>query len=335
MRVTLPFLILAAMLSAGSALAAPGVTVGPLPHSDRLFPYLEPGPAFAGTPLAVAEARLPGAVIVVSATDGAKLAAPAGAIAFMLGQMAQTPAVGRQEITSRRFAPLVASDQDLAPALKAGRHLILLAVKSPLIDELRPRLPAGFGSDGPALHVVENSFAPGKHVMILSGRSVDDVLAAADYLAYDRLLHRSGAYDGLFSFVRLRAYLEQGNFQAAKDSLADPLQLRGCAKPVVAMLPRMAQLPAGGPELAAKRNSLVFKDIRAAIARADQPQAIGYWKQAMETCYACHAGRGGPQVVKFKRNSYPHRLHQTLASDAGMECASCHQGPTEAVGYAN
>lgn len=335
MRVTLPVLALATILASSSVQAAPAVSIGPLPYSDRLFPYVEAGPAFTGIPLEVAEARLPGAVVVVGEADAAKLVAPAGTLAFMLGQLAQTPAVGRPEITSRRFPPIVTTDKDLTPALKSGRHLILLATNSPLIDELKAKLPADFGTSGPALHVVENAFAPGKHVMVVSGPTADAVLAGTDYLAYDRLMHRTGAYDGLFGFVRLRTYLERKNFQAAKDLLDDPRQLRGCAKPVVAMLPRMAQMPPEAAALAAKRNSLVFKDIRAAVSREDQPQAIAYWQQTMETCYACHAGRGGTQVLKFKRNSFPHRLHQDIAKASGMECASCHQGTTQFVGYGN
>lgn len=335
MRVTLPFLLIAALLAANSATAAPAVSIGPHPFSDRQFPYVEEGPVFNGIPLEVAHARLPGAVIVIAAADAAKLAAQAGKIAFMLGQLAQSPAVGRHEIMSRQFTPLVMSDREITPAIKTGRNLILLGVKNPLMDELKPKLPARFGVEGPALYVVADAFAPGKHVMAVTGPTDDDMLAASDYLAYDRLLHRSGAYDGLFGFVRLRTYLEKRNFRAASDLLDDPQQLRACAKSVTVMMPRQAQMPAGVPEMSMKRNTLVFKHLREAISREDQPGAIGYWKQTMETCYACHAGRGGKQVVMFKPARYPHRLHQGIAAGANLECTSCHQGSTEALGYAN
>lgn len=328
------WIILAALaLAAPGAQAAPSVQVGPGPASDRLFPYLVPGTAFGGTPLAQEQVLVPGPVIVYDADAAATLAPAAGQLAFMLGQLAQSPTLTRQQVASRSYEPVMTDDQHLG-ALRTTRPLIVLGRTGALLQQLRTKLPTDFARRGPAIHVVPDALAPGLPVMVVSGPTDEDVVQATSYLANERLHLRAGAYDGFFAFVRLRTYLEKSEWFAASELLDDPRQLKGCAKGVTVQSTRMAQMPAGVPELATRRNQLVFRDLRAALGKQDRPGAIGIWQEAMQTCYACHAGRGGTRVLPFTRVSYPHRLHQDLATRAGMTCVQCHQGPTEQLGYA-
>lgn len=315
-------------LWAPAVLAATGLTIGPSPTSDRRFPYVLEGPAFTGTPLAVKAARLPGFTIVLGtdaggpATDSAA-AAQAASLAQQIGLWAEAPAAGS----------LVRLASDMTDADLAAGHLIVMGPRNPLFERLGKRLPADLGKQGPALWVVEDAFAPGKHVMVVTGRHGADVSQAVEYLANERLFFKSGAYDGFLAFVRLRTYLEKDNFVAATDLLDDPRQLRACAQPVMVMGPKLKAMPAEVGQLAQKRNQLVFGGIREALAKGDKPLAVARWQGAMETCYACHQGRGGLQVRKAAPPEYPHRQHQAIAERAGMSCTDCHQGVTASVGY--
>jgi hypothetical protein len=315
-------LLTAFAVLAPAVMAASGLRIGPQPTSDRRFPFVEAGAAFTGTPLAMRHAQLP-AVFLVTAGPQEALAAQASAIALTLGQWTEAPS----------SQPLVRMASELTPGDLAQRHLIVLGQRNPLVARLGSRVPRDLGQDGPALWVVEDAFAPGKHVMVLAGRNDAELSQAADYLANERLFFKAGAYDGFLAFVRLRGYLASDNFAAAADLLDDPRQLKGCAKPVEKMGPKLAAMPPEVGQLAQRRNQLVFGEIRKAIAEQDKQVAILRWQETMTTCYACHQGRGGPQVRKFKPLEYPHRKHQEIAERAGMTCVSCHQGVTEIVGY--
>lgn len=310
-------------LFAPAVLAATGLKIGPSPMSDRGFPYVVEGPAFTGTPLAVSQVRLPGATIVLGSDAGLASAAQASSLAHMLGLWAEAPAT----------KPLVRQATEMMPADLSSGHLILVGPRNPLIERLGKKLPADLGKQGPALWVVESAFAPGKHAMIVTGRHDQDVAQAVDYLANERLFFKSGAYDGFLAFVRLRTYLEKENLAAAADLLDDPRQLKACAQPVMVMGPKLKAMPPEVGQLAQKRNQLVFGGIREAFAKGDKPLAVARWQGAMETCYACHQGRGGMQVRKAVPPEFPHRQHQAIAERAGMSCTDCHQGVTASVGY--
>lgn len=305
-----------------AAVASPTVRVGPMPTSDRRFPFVVEGPAFTGTPLAVTHARLPGVTIVLGQADTGS-ARQAAALALRLGQWTESAAE----------RPLVRMATEMTPEDLARDHLIVLGQENILAERLKGRLPEDLGKRGPELWVLEDAFAPGKHVLLVAGRDAHERTAAADYLANERLVFKAGAYDGFFAFVRLRGYLEKGNLLAAADLLGDPRQLRGCAKPVMLMGPKLAGMPPEVGELARRRNQLVFGGIREAVAQGDGKKAIGLWQQTMETCYACHQGRGGPRVRQYAPLEVPHRSHQAIAERAGLSCTTCHQGPTEAAGY--
>jgi hypothetical protein len=307
---------------APAVLAATGLQIGPTPTSDRRFPFVEEGPAFTGTPLAVRNARLPG-VTIVTGTPDAPQAASTAALALMLGQWTEAPSAH----------PLVRQAGEMTDAELAQRHLIILGQGNPLVGRLGNKVPRDLGQAGPALWVVENAFVPGKHVMVAAGRDAAEISQAVDYLANERLFFKAGAYDGFLAFVRLRGYLEKDNLAAAADLLDDPRQLRGCAKPVEKMGPKMAAMPPAARALAQKRNQLVFGGIREAIAKDDSKLAVSRWQETMQTCYACHQGRGGPQVRKYQPLEYPHRKHQEIATAAGLSCTTCHRGATEVVGY--
>lgn len=311
-------------LAATAVSAAGGVRVGPEPFADRRFPYVEEGTAFAGTPLAQEGVRLPAPVLVH--TGDAAVAARLGEVAFMLGQFSEAAPVGAAEMRSRQFRPLVSGVESLGgerPAIVAGR-------RETLPEALRAQLPPEAGKTGPA---VWTAALAGQPVLVLTGPGEAEVLQAVDYLAYDRLFFKDGAYDGFFAFVRLRGHLEAGELAAALQLLDQPGGVAGCAKPVTQMAPRMAEMPPAAAALAKKRNGLVFGELRRALEARDQGRATAAWKEAMATCYACHQGRGGPEVRKFKPLEYPHREHQTIARQGGLSCAACHQGVTAIAGY--
>lgn len=309
-------------LLAPAVMAASGIQIGPTPASDRRFPFVTEGPAFTGTPLAVKQARLPG-VLIVTGTPSARQSTQAASLALTLGQWTDAPG----------DAPLAKAASELTPEDLKARHLVILGRENALVEKLGPKVPRDLGQNGPALWVVENAFAADRHAMILAGRNDAELDQAVDYLANERLFFKAGAYDGFMAFVKLRTYLEKENFQAASDLLDDPRQLRGCAKPVQIMGPKMAALPPEVGKLAQHRNQLVFGGIRQAVAQGDKATAVAKWQETMNTCYACHQGRGGMQVRKYKPLEFPHRQHQEIAQRAGLDCISCHQGPTQYVGY--
>lgn len=328
--------VLAAGLAAGllttiaQAAVSPAVQIGPTPLADRRFPYVQEGVAFEGTFLRNAQTRLSAPVLSYPAGE-AEWAARLGDVAFALGQLSEAPAEagpGRPE----HFRPLVVADSQLSPATLRAQPVIWAGPRDRLPAALRAKLHAEVLAAGPAVWVVPGGLHPAQPTMVLTGPNRAAVEQAIGYLAHEGLYRKSGAYDGLFSFVRLRGYLEHENYLAAIQLLDDPRGVAGCAKPVD-LARRKPPMPPAAQAMAARRNELVFKELRAALQAQDKAAAVTTWKAAMGTCFACHQGAGIPQVRKFKPLEYPHRAHQAIAAKAGLTCAACHEGPTAIRGY--
>ncbi len=86
--------------------------------------------------------------------------------------------------------------------------------------------------------------------------------------------------------------------------------------------------------MAAKRNKLVFQDLRKWLKLGAQQAATVTWQSAMETCYACHQGQDGvKRYRKFKPNEQEHFHHTKIATRMGLGCDTCHKGKTAMAGY--
>lgn len=295
----------------------------PTSFSDRTFPYLQVSEAFAGIPLQT-EALVPHALIVVGEKETSDILVQAAGMAYMIGQWSQDPGTSVTKVRQGKSLFPVVLDRDLTDEDIHSFNLIAVGKKNSIYERLADKLKG----QGSFIEVVENGLTEGRDVMIVS-----DPKAAA-YLANKRLYFASGAYRGFFNFVATRLFIGDSNFAAATFSLDNPEGVRACGKPVVLMTAGKENLPPEMLKVAQKRNTLVFKDLREALAAKDKQGSIKAWEAAMETCYSCHQGKDGvPKYRKFTPNEGVHSYHQRIVKKFGVGCTTCHKGKTTIVGY--
>ncbi|MHB2147568.1 cellulose biosynthesis cyclic di-GMP-binding regulatory protein BcsB [Calditrichota bacterium LG25] len=317
MKWLLSFVLLAAL--AGNS-PRRSVQILPEPLADRTFQYTRILPTFGGTPLEV-EALVPNALIVVGRQEAPELVLQAGQVAFMLGQWIHDAGVSLEKVKQGvNLAPLKFDDQVTESDLKQF-NLIVLGTKNKFVKQAKLK------GQGSFLEVTDAPFG-GRQMLIVSD------LKAASYLANKRLFFKAGAYNSFFAFVKARVFIEQNDLDAALFTLNDPQGIHGCARPVMLALSQKDRLPEQMLQVAKKRNKLVFKDLQQALKNKNSDKAKAIWRQAMETCYACHQGQDGvKRFRKFTPNQGEHAYHQKIAESAGVSCQTCHTGKTEVVGY--
>jgi|GEM_PF-734910 len=316
-------LLLVGMLAASLAAADKPPKILPEATADRTFPYLQQAQTFQGTPLAV-KALVPRALVVVGEDAGPRMQVQAANIAYMLGQWSQDPGTSLEAVQAGANLAPVALASELSEEQTRSRDIILLGTGNELYGRLADRIEA----EGSFIRVVEDGLAPGRSVMVVSDPD------AAAYLANRRLYFKSGAYGGFFSFVKVRALIQQGDFAEALYSLSDPEGVRGCGKPVVLAIGHKADLPDKMMQVAKQRNRLVFKELRAALKAEDKKRAVEVWHETMKTCYACHQGSEDvPRYRQFVPDAGVHSYHQEVAGALGASCGTCHRGETAVVGY--
>lgn len=296
----------------------------PTPTADRTFQFVKMDRSFVGTPLEV-DALVPHALFVVGAEESAALTVQAGNMAYMIGQWSNEPGTSLEAIQMKANLGPVLLDRELTEEQIADHNLVLVGSNNSIYKQLADRLEG----EGSFLEVVPDALAPGRDVMVLSD------LAAARYLANNRLYFKSGAYAGFFAFVKSRVMIENENFAEALFALDDPSAVRGCGKPVILAIGHKEKLPPAMLKVAQKRNKMVFKDLRAALEAEDKESALTIWDSAMATCYGCHQGtQGVERYRKFVPNADEHAFHN-LVSSKGSLCTDCHKGVTAIVGYDN
>lgn len=309
------------VLAAGQSTAA--VQILPTPLSDRTFQFVHRSQSFLGTPLQT-EALTPHALFVIGGGEQADLYLQAATMAYMIGQWTQEPGTSVEKIKRNQNLGPILLDEQLSPQHIAARNLVIIGKN----NNIHPRIASRLTGKGSFIEVVKDALAPGRDLMFVS----DD--KAAFYLANKRLYFKSGAYKGFFSFAKVRALIERGEYAEALNSLDNPEAVRGCGKPVILAIGHKEQLPAELLRVAKTRNELVFKDLRASLMAKDKTQAVTVWQKAMGTCYGCHQGRNGiTQFRKFKPNPQEHGYHSVLASQFGLKCETCHHDLTKIVGY--
>ncbi|NDY43462.1 hypothetical protein G3N55_11490 [Dissulfurirhabdus thermomarina] len=324
----------AAVCLAGAWLAGPacaGVRVGPGPFADRTFPYVRVGKAFSGTPLETDRALVPAVRVVVGAAEPAPVVQAAALVAAAVAAWTDDPGVTAAESAAGDFPEILRLDTEIPPAEVRDFPLVVVGTQNRLAERLSAA--AGPMPEGPAVWRVAKGLPGGRDVLWVRGRDPAEIRAAARYLAHRRLYFKQGAYQGFFGFVRLRGLIERGQFAAAAAAYDEPGGLLGCGKPMMLILPHLSEKPPALRETAARRNRLVLKDLRGAVAARDGARALAAWRSAMQTCYACHLGRGGPRFRPFAPSPEPHRLHGRIASGFGLRCIDCHAGSTARAGY--
>ncbi len=308
---------------AAFVMLAADLQIGPSPFADRTFNYLRVDSTFQGIPLKTT-ALVPASIVVLGAREDRQMFVQAANIAFMLGQWSDDVGSSVGKIKQNKTYKPVVLAKDVTKQMLKNFNVILLGRKNRFFKKLNLDLP----QENSVLQVVKNGLSPGRDVLFVS-----DAQAAA-YLANKRLYFKSGAYRGFFNFVRLRCLIEKGQLAAGLDLLRDPAGVRGCAKPVLLAVAHKEKLPRGMLKIAKKRNQLVFGKLKKALKQKNKEQAIKIWQKAMRTCYACHQGQDGvPRFREFTPDPQVHGYHQKIVERFNMDCATCHKGQTEIVGY--
>ncbi len=312
-----------ALLLGMPASAETTVSILPTATADRTFQFVQPARTFLGTPLEI-DSLTPYALFVVGQEEDQQLFTQAATMAFMIGQWAQDPGTSLEAVRANRNLGPVVLDVELTDEHVAERNLVVLGSKNRLYAKLAPRLQ-GTGS---FIQVIPDGLAPGRDVMFVSDET------AAAYLANKRLYFKAGAYKGFYNFAKIRALLERGDFSEALNSLDDPDGVRGCGKPVILAIGHKEKLPRQMLDMAAKRNKLVFQDLRKWLKLGAQQAATVTWQSAMETCYACHQGQDGVKRYRnFVPNEQEHFHHTKTATRMGLGCDTCHKGKAAMAGY--
>ncbi|NPB06628.1 MAG: cellulose biosynthesis cyclic di-GMP-binding regulatory protein BcsB [Aquificae bacterium] len=297
---------------------ARGVEVDP---QVKLFPFIKYEPVWQGTPAAVKEAAVPAVLVVFGKDESPRVVAAAGKVAFYLGQWAEAAGINPKLVKEGRFPRLLVPEDELP---NDDRPLIVVGTRNGLTEK------AGLNFSGPALKVMKLN---GRQVLFVGGRNDEEVVKAASVLADRIIAFKAGAYTTFFSWVKLRGYLEYGNFTAALDLIKDPRGLSACGRNMSLAAPMIAKFPPEVKKVLKRRNAIMYKLLPQAVKEKDRPGAIELWYEATKTCFACHHGKGIPQVRKFTPLSTIHSRHQRIAASFGLKCADCHKGETAYRGY--
>jgi len=327
-------LILLFQLLSVSRSVQPAVEIHPYPTADREFVYVQVGSVYQGTPLVASPALLPAVRVVVARDEDPITVRAAADIATAIAHWADDPGVTFEQMQSEEFPQILRFESEITATELEDFNLIVVGLRNKFARGNQKELQSLTASGKPIILIQKSHNGSNRDLMFIAGTSPDATQQAARYLAHQRLYFKTGAYQGLFGFVRLRGYLESENYKAAGLLLQDPHGVRGCGKPVMVALPGLENKPEEFRTTAQHRNQLVFEKIHNAIAQKDKQAALEFWQQTMTTCYACHQGRGTAQYRKFVPPDEPHYMHSLIAVDEfGIECQSCHFDGTERAGY--
>ncbi len=318
---------LAALLMLGTSLAQPVIEPN---FSDRTFPYIDYRDVWSGTPASLKDVAVPNVLVVYGKNEDQDVVAQAGKIAFYLGQWAEDIGFGVEDVMASKIPPLLVSDWKLKDT--EYKNIIVVGVNNSIVKEL------DLSFEKPTIKVIQKD---GKNIMLVGGRTKEDVIKSAKYLADVRLNFKAGAYRTFFSFVALRGYIEEREFDAAKRLISSPLGISACGKNMSLAAPMVAQWDEKLKEVVRVRNNILYKELPAALEDKDGEKAKKLWKEAMYTCYQCHQGINVPQMRKFKPLEIIHSKHQRIAESFGLvkvvkgqkSCIACHAGDTQTRGY--
>ncbi|SHK56734.1 cellulose biosynthesis cyclic di-GMP-binding regulatory protein BcsB [Thermocrinis minervae] len=298
--------------------------------ADRLFPYITYSTVWSGTPATLSDVAVPNVLIVYGKKEDPDVVALAGKIAYYLGQWTDDIGFSVEDVKQSRIPELLVNDERLKSL--DYKNLIVVGTNNSVVKEL------GLKFEGPTIKVIQKD---GKNIMLVGGKTKEDVIKAGKYLADVRLNFKAGAYKTFFSFVALRGYIEKGEFDAALRLIRSPQGLSACGKNMALAAPMVANWNDDIKAVVKKRNSILYSELPKAIESKDKNKAVELWKEAMFTCYQCHQGIDIPQLRKFKPLESIHSKHQRIAESFGLivkagnevSCVACHSGKTSIRGY--
>ncbi len=319
-------LILLLMIAAGLVLSKPLMDSF---KEVKRFPFITYKRVWVGTPAESEEVAVPNVVVAYGSREPSSVVAVAGEIAYYLGQWTEDVGLNPRDVRKGRIPKVV---MPLSEALRTGKNIILVGTRNRIVREL------GLSFKRPTLKVVDYD---GRKVLIVGGRTSQEVVRAGRFLATKVIGFKAGAYRTFFSFVKLRGLIEKGDFNAALSLIKDPSGLSACGKNMSLAAPMMLRFPPEVKKVVKKRNRILYVELVNALRAGDGERAKDLWREAMKTCYRCHQGLGIERLRKFTPNAEIHSRHQRIAmefglvrmTERGFDCSACHRGATQIRGY--
>jgi hypothetical protein len=310
----------------GAAIEKPEiqVAVNP-PYSDRLFPYITYQDVWKGTPARRDDVAVPNVLIVYGGTEDIEIVAEAGKLAFYLGNWVSDVGFDVEHFKEERM-PSVLCGEDAIPESAPPHHMVV-GQNNHLVKQY------GIRFEKPSVIHRKSGRAA---FLFVGGKTKAETIAAIRYMGDVRLNFKSGAYKTFFSFVRLRGYIEKGNYFAALEIIKSPGGVSACGRNMALAAESISKAPDKVKRHVQHRNALLYKKLPAALEKEERATAIQLWHKAMKTCYACHQGRTDfPRLRKFKPIELIHSKHQRIAERAefGNACGACHMEETQIRGY--
>jgi hypothetical protein len=301
----------------------PAVTVDPA-FCDRVFPYVRFQGVWQDTPAARSDVMVPN-VILVYGQESREVVAAAARIAFYLGNWTEDIGFDGRDFQNARMPEILVSEKRMPQTTSTA--IIVIGKNNQWVRKFSVKF------EGPSVIGREHG---GKDLLYVGGRTEGETLSAIRYLADHRLNFKSGAYKTYFNFIRVRGYLEEENWAAARTAIHSPGGLSACGRNMAVAGPSLANAPQVIREHIRHRNALLYKELPKAVEEADREKARSAWTEAMTTCYGCHQGMGQiPRLRKYRPPEAVHSKHHRIAREfpSLSRCSACHEGPTEIRGY--
>ena len=327
MRLWIHATLMIVLLTTGAAgaMEPPALQVKVTPSfSDRRFPFITYAQTWEGSPVQRKDVAVPSVFIVYGKNEDTEVVAAAGRIGFYLGNWVTDMGFSVREVHEQQMPPLFITDKQIPSPL--DRHLIVVGRHNRLTKTHKVTFEA------PS---VIHKQSGDTQLLFVGGKNKQETLKAIGYLADVRLNFKSGAYKTLFSYIKLRGYLEKGNNAAALATIRSPLGLSACGRNMTLAAPAMEQAPEKIRKHIQYRNTLLYEKLPEAVKASENPRSLRIWQEAMKTCYACHQGtKEIPQLRKFQPLASIHVKHQRIAAEFGFkECTTCHFNQTRVSGY--
>lgn len=297
------------------------------PMADRLFPPIKIGTAWKGSPMSKDDVLLPGVVIVTPVKETAGLALHLAELGMALGHFADDPGFyldSAKEVHLPSYFAKIESMNELATI--GSDHVIFIGTNQTAREY--------FGVDikGPSIRLIQKL---NKNILLLAAPDIIQLKEVISYYAR-RLYFRASAYQTFFSFVHLRYLLESENFEAAQMLIASVRGISACGRNILMAQPMIASFSVEAKDVVKKRNAILYQKLPQVIQAKNKEQCAKLWKEAMETCYACHQGTESMAPLrKFTVHEIPHSFHQRIGQfyAVSLECQDCHSNKTEIRGY--
>ncbi len=292
--------------------------------ADRTFPYIRYEEVWRGTPAVSADVAIPNAILVVGEKEDPSVVRSAGTVAFYMGNWVEDAGVDVYTYKEKRFFNIIFTDKE-AEKLR-DMNLIVIGSNNKFVKKFKIKFLK------PTIKVIRDGK---RYIMFVGGRNAKETLNALNYLANIRLAFKGSAYSTFFSFVKLRGFIEKGQFSSAIDLIRNPRGISACGRNMSIALGMgvTRKWSEKMKSIVKRRNAIMYKKLPEALNNEDKDLAISLWEEAMKTCYMCHQGIGIPKVRKFTPNEVIHSRHQRIAESFGLSCNSCHKGFTKIRGY--